>query len=570
MESLQNLRFGNFVIDRSRQALWTGERAASLRPQSFDVLCYLAERPGTVVSRDQLIEAVWHRRPASDESVTQCVKDIRQALGEDAQDIIKTVAKRGYLFAAEIAPVPVTRETALDLPDKAKSARRMTRAFPLARAGLTVATALFVVLAAALAVLRDQPSNDVAPMTLLAAPSVTVLPFAQTGGRPNQAASLGSVAADIATELATIGRSYAIQVKAVEGRDVDTGPAALRRLGTRYVVLGSQDKNQLSVRLLEAASNRVVWGQIFDRPALGSDAPELIATRIAHLISFQLLTAESQRPLPSVLNADGYALLGRARLLGERGAKANREARSLFEKGLALDPDSAVALVGTARTIVDDVLNGWAPPAERSALLDRAEAMNRRFIELQPRNREGHLQRGVLARARKNVEQAITAFEHTLELSPRYPQAHAELGRALIDEGLTAEAIAHIRDAFQLSPTDNAVYVWCFWAGMAAVYDGDYDVALGWLRKSQQANKAYDLTLLWLAVAHAGLGETEKAQAFLADYLALHPTFTLARWDNGPPYRNQTVAQQRRRLTELVRSLEVKQDEDEAHSSLRK
>src|SRR5712671_3569797 len=110
MEDLGMLQFGSFTIDLSRQVLRVGDRDLALRPQSFDVLRYLAERGGTMVSKDQLIEAVWDRRPASDDSVMQCIKDIRQALGDGAHDAIKTVPKRGYIFAAEITRTSAVRK----------------------------------------------------------------------------------------------------------------------------------------------------------------------------------------------------------------------------------------------------------------------------------------------------------------------------------------------------------------------------------------------------------------------------------------------------------------------------
>ena len=104
----------------------------------------------------------------------------------------------------------------------------------------------------------------------------------------------------------------------------------------------------------------------------------------------------------------------------------------------------------------------------------------------------------------------MAAFRYTLELSPRYPQAHAELGRASLELGRTDDAIAHIREAIGLSPTDNGLYICCLWAGMAAVHPGEYHAALGWLRTSRQANHAFDNTLIWLALAHADEAEASR------------------------------------------------------------
>jgi tetratricopeptide (TPR) repeat protein len=234
---------------------------------------------------------------------------------------------------------------------------------------------------------------------------------------------------------------------------------------------------------------------------------------------------------------------------------------------LALDPNSITAMLGLARTTLDGVLNGWVPMTQHSALLDRAELLIQRVIELEPRSREGHLQRGILARARKDIAQAITAFEHTLALSPRYPHAQAELGRALMELGQANEAIAHIRDAIRLSPTDSALYIWCLWAGMAAVHVGDYEAALRWLRRSRQANHSFDNTLIWLALAHEGLGQTEEAKAFLAEFMAFRPRFTISRWALAPPYRNEVVAGQRSQIAALMLRLGIRQDEAEPRSS---
>ena len=171
------------------------------------------------------------------------------------------------------------------------------------------------------------------------------------------------------------------------------------------------------------------------------------------------------------------------------------------------------------------------------------------------------MQRGVVARARKDIDQAIAAFEHTLELSPRYPQAHAEFGRALLELGRTDDAIAHIRRAIQLSPTNNALYAWSLWAGMAAVHAGEYEAALRWLRRSRQANHAVENTLIWLALAHAGLGQIDEAQPFLTAFMAARPRFTISRWGLGPPYRNEVVAQQRTQIAALLRRLGIRDDE---------
>ena len=226
MEDLGILQFGSFTIDLSRQVLRLGDRELALRPQSFDVLRYLAERAGTMVSKDQLIEAVWDRRPASDDSVTQCIKDIRQALGDGAHDAIKTFPKRGYLFAAEITRTSAVRK-APPAPMQSHDTEPGPRVFgplSLSRRILTsshrpVRGSRKCVGRLARSTVIPTRENDVNGHS-----SVTVLPFARTNDLLSQKEAFSSIAANIATELTATGRGFAIQVKTVEARDVDTGP----------------------------------------------------------------------------------------------------------------------------------------------------------------------------------------------------------------------------------------------------------------------------------------------------------------------------------------------------------
>jgi len=102
---------------------------------------------------------------------------------------------------------------------------------------------------------------------------------------------------------------------------------------------------------------------------------------------------------------------------------------------------------------------------------------------------------------------------------------------------------------------------------LAAVHAGDYEAGVHWLRRSRQANHSFENTLMWLALAHAGLGQVEEAQPLVNEFLAYRPRFTIARWALGPPYRNQVVARQRTQIAALMLRLGIKQDEAEVTSS---
>src|SRR5688572_21387753 len=98
--------FGEFVVDLRAGALRRGGTTLPLRPKAFDVLVYLIGKPGQAVSKSELIENVWRDVIVTENSLAQCIKEVRQALGnDDAQAIVRTVAKRGYLFAAPVTEV---------------------------------------------------------------------------------------------------------------------------------------------------------------------------------------------------------------------------------------------------------------------------------------------------------------------------------------------------------------------------------------------------------------------------------------------------------------------------------
>lgn len=95
--------FDEFQLDLTRGCLFRGTMEINLRPKSFELLKYLTENQGRLVSKDELIEAVWNETAVTDDSLVQCLKDIRRALGDDAQQIIKTVPRRGYIFEKEVS-----------------------------------------------------------------------------------------------------------------------------------------------------------------------------------------------------------------------------------------------------------------------------------------------------------------------------------------------------------------------------------------------------------------------------------------------------------------------------------
>ena len=95
--------FAGFTLDLARCCLRAGDQQIDVRPKSFDVLHYLLENPGRLVSKDELVKTVWPNTFVTDDALTHCVSEVRGALGDGDQRIIKTVPRRGYLFVASVS-----------------------------------------------------------------------------------------------------------------------------------------------------------------------------------------------------------------------------------------------------------------------------------------------------------------------------------------------------------------------------------------------------------------------------------------------------------------------------------
>jgi pimeloyl-ACP methyl ester carboxylesterase len=96
------LHFDRFVLDLKRGCLRTGDQDLVLRPKTFEVLRYLAENAGRLVPKHELLEAVWPKVFVSDDSLVQCVRELRDKLGGDGHRLVRTVPRRGYMLDASV------------------------------------------------------------------------------------------------------------------------------------------------------------------------------------------------------------------------------------------------------------------------------------------------------------------------------------------------------------------------------------------------------------------------------------------------------------------------------------
>jgi adenylate cyclase len=229
--------FESFTLDLRRGCLRREDREVELRPKSFEVLRYLVENAGRLVSKDELIRAVWPNVIVTDESLTRCVSDARLALGDNDQTIIKTVPRRGYLFAAPVSLPP-------ERPDREDAIDRQP-----------VGTAA-----------KPEP-RETAPLL-----SIVVLPFANLGGGTEQDYFVDGITESLTTDLSRIRGAFVIAsntASAYRGKAMDARQIG-RELGVRYVMEGSvqsgADRIRVNAQLIDAETGAHLWAERFDKP----------------------------------------------------------------------------------------------------------------------------------------------------------------------------------------------------------------------------------------------------------------------------------------------------------------
>lgn len=581
------LIFEPFSLDVSRSELLRGDDVVQLRRQSFDVLRYLAQAGGRLVSNDEIVDAVWSVRPAQpNDSVTQCIKDIRRAMGDDARWMIRTVSGKGYEFKApvRVAPSKSGPTVAEEPPAKAPSGeaeaittnvdhrppgslrvaspnRWLDRVTPpYTRTAATVAAAVVCILLLTTLglVWRNVLSANGDTLTMMAVPSIAVLQFSHATGGDE-----ADLAQEIAAELMRVPRGFGIAIKSDTAKKSEGFDAKLTSspVTTRYILSGNVRTDgataHLNAHLIEANKGRQIWADTFEFLTSQPGSRTRASARVARHATDALLVAESRRPLPRDVKADHYAILGRAQLSGRGNAKINSDAMALFEKALTLDPLSVPALQGYARTKISAVSGGWVKREQRSFWLEQSERAISEIIKQRPRSYGAYRLRGSLLRARGEPEQAIKAFERALEFNSSYGSAYAEMGRTKIELGRAIEGLGDIRKALTFGETDPAAHSWLLWAGEAAAHAGDYSDALNWLQKAHEADPEQTNVVLWLAIARAGLGQMDAARAEMGRHLAKTSDYSLRIWSEAYPDRNPIVAEQRARLTRLLRQLHV-------------
>jgi tetratricopeptide (TPR) repeat protein len=293
-----------------------------------------------------------------------------------------------------------------------------------------------------------------------------------------------------------------------------------RELGVRYVLEGSvrrwSSHMRVTAQLIDAATDAHLWAERFDHDTGDLFAlQEEITSRIANALNIELSAAEAARPTehPDALD---FILRGRAATLKPDSRDSFAEAISLFERALALDPQSVEAQTHLAALLAGlRVFYGTSDLV--AAELARADALIDRALAVAPRYALAHHVKGQVLRAQNRYEEAITEYETALASNPNLVVALNGLGWCKLFAGSIDEVIPLMEQAIRRSPRDPQIGVWHGAIGMVHLLQSRIDEAIVWLEKARSASPDKPYNHLHLAAARALSGDLDRAARELAE-----------------------------------------------------
>jgi TolB-like protein/Tfp pilus assembly protein PilF len=464
----EQIRLPSHVIDLAADELRraTGEHV-DLRPRSFAVLRVLAENVGSLVTKDEIIAKVWDDAAVTEDSLTQCIAEIRKAIGDEERRILRTVPRRGYTL------------TSSDQKELAAPVRYR--------------------------------------------PTLAVLPFRSLSGNKETSLALG-VASELLNELARnrdlrlIGRDSSFALGGQPAKAQELG----EQLGARYLVEGtakrSKDEIVVDVQLVDAREGIVVWGNSFSAKAV--DIPRtqrLIANQIAASVRVSMHETEKYIVLGRApRDLDVYQLTLRAMSEHRFTPEATRASRQDLEEATRRDPNYALAWTQLAWV---NMLDAWIQLTDEWHLsqLDEVIEQFSRAIDLDPNLSKAYRGLGQAMILKGDIAQALTVSRRGFELGPSEPDSLLFYGIALFESGELAEATKKIEQALALHPLRPSYY--SYFHAIILWANERFEEALTEIETVLQRAPLFDAEV-YRALALVGLGRTAEAKDQIAKYEA--------------------------------------------------
>jgi len=497
--------FNGYKLDLRTRTLSILEQDIPLRPKSFDVLAYLVCNAGTLVAKDEIIEAVWPSVIASDESLSRCISDVRTALDDKTKQVIRTIPGRGYQFAAEVAAPSIVHKPGA--PEIVANERQSRSRYALFAPPILMAAMMAIIW---LAISWD---GSRAPTIR---PSIAVLPFLNSSGETKIDAFVTGLTSDLNSALARIPEMLVISessTRQYKNKTIDVRQVA-KEMGVDHVltgtVQGSDDRVRISVQLSEGKDGSAVWSQRYDRDiAYFLQLQDEIVKNILVSLQVKLTHGETARDLSRGTN-NLEAWLLHVEALAEAfkfKQENNLMARDLFLAASKIDPDWAAAISGMAWTYREAVRRGWSNDvtADREKWLQLAE----KCVQMDAEFFACYIQLGNYNIENNRIEAGIALREKALQLAPNDLSALSGLAWQLVLVGDVKRGLELLQRAKLVSPIHPPWLIAT--EAYALQMDGQYDKAIEGFQNALALGNFPD----WharLAAVYAEIGDLENAR----------------------------------------------------------
>jgi TolB-like protein/DNA-binding winged helix-turn-helix (wHTH) protein/Flp pilus assembly protein TadD len=584
--------FGEYMLDMARGCLLRGSEVVHLRPQSYEVLKYLVEHRGRLIGKEKLIEEVWRGRAVTDDSLVQCLRDVRQALGDRRGQYVRNVRGRGYIFDAGTAvaearePLPIRTEQVdivrVVVEEEEPVFRRLRdgrRHVSPPVAGLLSITV--VALVAGAAWLRSSRSPDSPRIE-----SIAVLPFVNESGDSDAEYLSDGITESLINslsrlpELSVKARSSVFRYK---GREIEPQQIAAE-LSVEAILTGRAvqrgDDLTLYLSLVDGRTGNQLWGDEYVRKL--TDVV-VLQREIARDVSQKLQARLSGADQPTLAkdytaNADAYLLYLRGLYHSRKSTQSEiRKGIHFYQQAVQRDPTYALAYAGLADahralSIVGDLPSQEAYSQAKAAAVraleidpdlpeahialgwisfsydwdwSAAERELRRAIELSPTNSNAHRAYAHLLSNLGRHDEAIAEARRARELDPLMLIANALEGQFLFYAGRDGEAESRYRKTLELDPN-----YWVAHSGLGRVYIGRqmFPEAIAALTTARELAPGSTESMTQLGYALARSGKREEAEAVLKELRAIAadayvPAYNFAMIYNGLGRTDEALAQ---------------------------
>lgn len=509
--------FGGVSLDTGKGELRVQGRPAAVEPQVFALLRHLVENRERLVDKDEIIREVWKGRIVSDAAISSRIKSARQAVGDSGsqQGVIRTVAKRGFRFVAEV-----------EVSGPAHVA---------------------------------SPALEPLPALAQAQPSIAVLPFTVVGGGEPWIAD--ALPHDLIAAMSRLRWLFVIaRASSFRFRGPQVELAEVREaLGVRYclsgvVTLGGRSLSVM-VELSDTRDGRVVWSDRFRAPMDGvHEVREQIVSAVVNALDLEIPLSEARRAaLSAPQNLDAWSAfhLG-LRHLYRFTREGAAHAADLFRHAVRLEPGFARAHAGLSFAHFEAGFLRFAEDASQAADLARGCAED--ALALDPLDPFCNLVMGRAHWLTGDLECALPWLERADSLNPNYAQARYSRAwtETLLGDG--ARGMAGADAALRLSPLDPLAYGMLGVKSLACVVEDDAREAAAWASRAARSPGAHALIDLMAAVTHRLAGDETEARSWTRTARNRHPGLSGADFLEAFPLRQERA---RRRVASALAELGV-------------